>query len=195
MQMILSAEEKQEIEEITENQERAPSRTPDQRKRVPEKRGAPQDTAERKEIVSRKAETPGATPKKKDTVSEKAGTLKTDQKTKTTTLPKIPRKNQQDASTHEIWLIRREPRAVATTQDDQRKAERDYVKERVKGLAGAPKVKTVQAAKDQKSFKVKIELAQKYPLKHMIPIWKEDAEFKIREHVTPVESNKTQKEK
>ena len=193
--MILSAEEKRELEASTEKQEKVPGKTPEQQKHVPEKGGAPRDAAEREEMVSRKAETPGATPKKKDTVSEKAGTLKADQKTKTTTLPKIPRKNQQDASTHEIWLIRKEPKAATTTQGDQSKAEREYIKERVKGLAGAPRVKLVQAAKDKKSFKVKIELTQKYPLKHMIPIWNEDAEFQIREHVTPVESNKTQKEK
>ena len=96
MQMTLSAEKKQEIEEITENQERAPSRTPDRRKRVSEKIGVPQVTAKRKETVSRKLETPRATPKKKETVSEKVETLKTDQKTRTTALL---RKDPQDVST------------------------------------------------------------------------------------------------
>ena len=113
MQMTLSAVKKQEIEEITENQEGALSRTPDRRKRVSEKIGVPQVTAKRKETVSRKVETPRATtkqketvsrksetprttPKKKETVSEKVETLKTDQKTRTTALL---RKDPQDVST------------------------------------------------------------------------------------------------
>ena len=206
MQMIwsVSAEEKLDLEASTEKPEKVPDKTAEQKKdTASEKAGTPktEQKAKKKDTASEKAGTPKTEQKakKKDTASEKVGTPKTDLKDKITALPKIPKKTPQKLSVHEIWLTRREYKAVTTqgdqSKDERDKAERDYIKERVKGLAGAPKVKTVQAAKDQKSFKVKIELAQKYPLKHMIPIWKEDAEFQIREHVTPVESNKTQKEK
>ena len=199
--MILSAEEKRELEVSAEKPEKVPDKTAEQKKHVPEKGGAPRDAAEREEMASRKAGTPKTDQKdkKKDTASEKAGTPKTDLKDKTTTLPKIPKKTPQKASVHEIWLTRREYKAVTTpgdqSKDERDKAEREYIKERVKGWAGVPRVTRVQAAKDKQSFRVRIELTHKYPLTFMIPMWNQDSEFKIKEHVTPVESSKTQKEK
>ena len=180
----VSAEEKLDLEASAEKPEKVPDKTAEQKK----------DTA------SEKAGTPKTEQKakKKDTASEKAGTPKTDLKDKITTLPKIPKKTPQKLSVHEIWLTRREYKAVTTpgdqSKDERDKAEREYVKERVKGWAGVPRVTRVQAAKDKQSFKVGIELTDKYPLTFMIPMWNRDSEFKIKEHVTPVESSKTQKE-
>ena len=205
MQMIwsVSAEEKLDLEASTEKPERVPDKAVEQKKDTAlEKTGTPktEQKAKKKDTASEKTGTPKTEQKakKKDTASEKVGTPKTDLKDKITALPRIPKKTPLKRSKHEIWLARREHKTVTTlgdqTKEERDKAEREYIKERVEGWAGAPRVTRVQAAKDKQSFKVGIELTDKYPLTFMIPMWNRDPEFKIKEHVTPVESSKTQKE-
>jgi len=205
MQMIwsVSAEEKLDLEASTEKPERVPDKAVEQKKdTASEKTGTPktEQKAKKKDTASEKTGTPKTEQKakKKDTASEKVGTPKTDLKKKITALPKIPKKTPLKKFKHEIWLDRRERITVTTpgdqTKEERDKAEREYIKERVEGWAGAPRVTRVQAAKDKQSFKVGIELTDQYVLTYMIPMWNDrDPEFKIKEHVTPVESSKTQK--
>ena len=206
MQMIwtVSAEEKLDLEASTEKLERVPNKAVEQKKDITsEKAGIPktEQKTKKKDTVSEKTGTPKTEQKakKEKTASEKVETPKTELSKKIAALPKIPKTTPLKKVKHEIWLDRRE-RITVTTPDDQTKeerdkAEREYIKARVGGYAGNPKVTRVQAAKSKQSFKVWIELTDPYVLAFMIPMWNNnDAEFKIKEHVTPVRSSKIQKE-
>ena len=168
-----------------------------------EKAGTPktEQKAKKKDTASEKTGTPKTEQKakKENTASEKVETPKIDLSKKIAALPKIPKTTPLKKVKHEIWLDRRE-RITVTTPDDQTKeerdkAEREYIKARVGGYAGNPKVTRVQAAKSKQSFKVWIELTDPYVLTFMIPMWNNnDAEFEIKEIVTPARSSKIQKE-
>ena len=225
MQMIwtVSAEEKEDLEASTEKLKKVLSKAVEQKKKITsEKTGSPkvEQKAKEKDTTSEKTGTPKAElkAKKTDTVSEKTGTPKTEKKAKkentasekvgtpktevskkVAALPKIPKKAPLKKVKHEIRLDRREYTAVTATGDQTKeerdKAENAYIKARVKGYAGNPKVISIQAAKDKQHFKVCIELTDPYVLSFMIPMWNNnDAKFEIKECVTPAESSKIQKE-